>query len=129
VFVDSSKAIYGNIQEHGGTVLPKKGQFLAIPLPAMQTRNGVSRGSAGDVKANPAAYGFVGTFVRKSVIFGKMEDKSIIPLFALKKSVTLPARRYLELTLEQELKWGVNKLEEITRETVQLLFSYSPKMS
>jgi len=49
--------------------------------------------------------GYDGGFIRKSkkgnlILFGKT-GKSIIPLFVLKRSVTIPARRYLSVTLIQ----------------------------
>lgn len=118
---DPDKAIYGDIQEEGGTVLPKRGRFLAIPLDAMLTGNGVARGTAGQVRDNPTGFGFSGTFVHAGVIFGK-QAKSVIPLFALKPSVVIPAHHYLRITLVQEWQWMADLLEQLTGDTVHVLF-------
>lgn len=121
VWPDLAIAPYGEIQETGGTIVPKHGVALAVPLPAMLTPNGVARGTAAAVKANPQAFGFVGTFIAKGVIFGKIARGAIVPLFALKGSVTLPARRYLAQTLAAELNWIQSALETVTGETVTLI--------
>lgn len=124
VYPDRSKAIYGDINEDGGTIIPRRSKYLAIPLRAMMTASGVSKGSARDVFQNPSAFGYTGAFVAKSIIFGtrgRGKLATIIPLFVLKNSVTLPARRYMEQTLQQQLDWGMAKLEEITQETAQLI--------
>jgi hypothetical protein len=82
------------------TIKPKRGKYLTIPLPAAQTRAGVTRGPArSTVWAN--------TFVAKTkagnlIIFGKktvakgakagQAKGAIVPLFLLLKSVTVPSR-------------------------------------
>lgn len=81
-------------------IVPKKGKYLTIPLPAAMTRAGVAKGGA-----KSGQWG--DTFIAKSkagnlIIFGKrriMKDKKegelrgqVVPLFVLKKSVTVPAR-------------------------------------
>lgn len=112
---------YGDIHEDGGTIVPRHAQFLTIPLAAMLTGNGVARGTAQQVRQSPQAFGFTGTFVAKGVIFGKT-GQQIIPLFALKSSVVIPARHYLATTLTQSLAWMQNDLERLTGESVTLIF-------
>lgn len=103
---------YAFIQEHGGTITPKKSKFLAIPLSAARTPAGGSRGDPRDFK---------NTFVAKSkqgnlIIFQKnnvgsrsrskrAENRSdITPLFVLKRSVTIPASRWASGATADALK-------------------------
>lgn len=110
---DSDKAIYGRIQELGGEIRPTHGSALAIPLAAALTGNGVPRFSAAEVKADPSGFGFSSTFIAKGVIFGVVAGArkaatrgsaagDLVPLFALKPSVVLPARSYMQATLDEQ---------------------------
>lgn len=102
---------YARIQEYGGVITPKHGQYLAIPLPAVLTKAGVAR-----FKPRQAEQFGYKTFIAKHIIFGKQggtdsaasalgksfpdirgaaSSASITPLFALKSSVTIPARPYM----------------------------------
>lgn len=100
---------YANIQETGGTVTPKRRQYLTVPLDAAKTASGVARFTARDVMRHRTQYD--GSFVHDGVIFGYMKrgkyKKSgglkldITPLFALKTSVTLPASHYLTRTSQE----------------------------
>jgi hypothetical protein len=125
---DPAKAAYGAIQEDGGTIVPKKGTMLTIPLEAMLTGNGVARGTAAQVRDTPGAFGFKASFIPKGhhVIMGIPEGARAgaqpIPLFALVPSVTLPGRHYLATTLIQEWQWIADELERVTEETVNVLF-------
>lgn len=121
---DPAQVPYGSIQEDGGTVIPKTAQALTIPLDAMLTSNGVARGTAGQVKADPQAFGFTSTFIPKghSVIMGKEANGSVVPLFALVPSVTIPGRHYLATTLIQEWAWIADRLETVAGDTVNVLF-------
>lgn len=126
VFPDLTKAPYGGIQEEGGVIIPSKAAALAIPLEAMLTGNGVARGTAAQVKANPGAFGFTSTFIPKghNVIMGRVSGRegSAIPLFALKQSVVIPATHYLTTTLTQEITWIADRLEQIARDVVNVVF-------
>jgi hypothetical protein len=73
-------------------IRPKRAQFLTIPLPAAKTAAGAGRGRARD---------FPDTFIIKSkrgnaLIVRRAGGKGIIPLFVLKKQVTIPARVHPE---------------------------------
>lgn len=93
---------YANIHETGGTITPRLARWLTIPLDAAKTAAGVQRFTAKDVMAGATKYS--GSFVRKGIIFGKLErgkSARIIPLFVLKQSVNIPPRYYMSKTLEQ----------------------------
>ncbi len=124
LYPDDALVAYGAIQEEGGTVIPRNATALAIPLSAMQTGNGVARGTAAQVRANPQAFGFSSTFIPKGhdVIMGKELGGGVIPLFALKPSVVIPARHYMATTLLQEWAWIADLLEQITGDAVNVLF-------
>lgn len=81
---------YANIHETGGTITPKNSKYLAIPLDAARTKGGDQR--------NISPRDFENTFIRKGIIYQK-QGKNIVPLFVLKKSVRIPARKYLSKTL------------------------------
>lgn len=88
---------YAEIHEDGGTITPKRVKYLTIPLAAALTASGAPRKASARDWAN--------TFVGKSkggalIIFQKVGKKSIIPLYVLKRSVTIPARHYMSETLE-----------------------------
>lgn len=91
--ISSEGVPYANIQEYGGTITPKNVTFLTIPLDAMVTQTG-SRGTAREVIESPESFGYTGTFFAKNILFGKLGKNQIEPLFALKSSVTLPARNW-----------------------------------
>ena len=100
------------------TIKPKRGKYLAIPLDAMKTKAGVARGGTAFAKQK-----FGKTFVQKSkkgnlIIFasklkgrGKKRKSELIPLFVLKKSVTIKTRihpykliNYIEPRIIRDLK-------------------------
>ena len=92
-----TNTIYGAIQEHGGTSRAKNVQNLTIPLDEVLTAAGVARYTARQIIGNPGIGGFTSTFFRKGILFGSTGGKGggIVPLFALKPEVTLPARPYM----------------------------------
>ena len=65
----------------GGTIRPKKGKYLTIPLPGVTGR----------------ARDYDNTFIPKGkrVMFQNLGDGNIRPLFLLKTSVTIPGRPFL----------------------------------
>ena len=94
-----TNTIYAAIQNYGGTITPKNSTYLTIPLDAALTPAGVMRWSAREIISSPGQGGYTGTFFRNGVLFGKTAG-GIEPLFALKTSVTIPARPYMEPGLE-----------------------------
>lgn len=89
---------YAGIQEHGGTVRPRRGQYLTVPLPGALT-------AAGALRARFAVPGGLrnvpGLFVIRSgagnlLIVEKRGKKGIRPLFVLKTSTTVKGAHYLQ---------------------------------
>ncbi len=81
-------AAYLRVHEYGGTVTPRGARFLAIPLPAALNPNGTP------IKDDPRAW--TNTFVQKSragnLLIFRRQGAGIVPLYALKSSVTLRPR-------------------------------------
>lgn len=105
--IGGATAPYARIHEEGGTIRPKKGRFLTIPLRAAMVRTGIARGTARS---------FANTFVARSrrgalLIFQKT-GKSIKPLFALVKSVTIPPRLKFVATWTKQRTFQIRKLND-----------------
>ncbi len=97
-----TKVIYGRTHEFGGTIRPRRGRFLTVPLPAALTPAGVGRFTARELINNPEQAGFTGTWIAKSIIFGRRgrtQRSRPVPLFVLKRSIKLPARPFLLTSL------------------------------
>jgi hypothetical protein len=105
------------IHEYGGTVTGKP--WLAIPLRAAQTPRGVARFRARDLRANPAAYGYTGSFIRNDIIFGKRASGGIVPLFVLKRSVQLKRVGYLAETAREQLSTVIDIYRQATADAVR----------
>jgi len=91
---------YAAIQEAGGEVQAKSVPHLTIPLAPFLTGRRIARGTARSVIESPGAYGYDGTFFSRGVLFGKRGEESE-PLFALKESITIPARPYVQPALDE----------------------------
>lgn len=87
---------YADIHEVGGVITPKNVQWLTIPLRAALTPAGVPRGRARDFEDTFFAYSKAG-----NLILFQRKGKKAVALFLLKKSVTIPARRYMSITAEE----------------------------
>jgi phage gpG-like protein len=92
---------YARIQEFGGTITARAAANLTIPLAAALGGNGEARFSARELIANPALGGFIGTFVRKQILFGKGAGGAITPLFKLQASVEIPSRSFFRSALAE----------------------------
>lgn len=118
---------YAAIQEFGGTIRPKNRQWLTIPMPAVLTKTGRARGSAGDYYDEPGH-----TWVQRDpddgqlYIWRQSEAKGrgkvlaykIEKLFRLVKSVTLKPRLGFRKTFEDERPGYLQALEKATRESL-----------
>lgn len=102
--VFSAGNVYANIQEFGGTITPKKAQFLAVPMPAIRRPNGsiVGKYSGGprslmrsekETGRDPAGSTFVMRDERGKLFIaervGKGKNAKIKLLWALVKRVRL----------------------------------------
>jgi hypothetical protein len=108
---DKKKAVYARALEEGATITPKRGQFLTIPVGRALTAAGVARVSAREFISNPGSLGFTSSFVNKAktAIMGVKKrargEDLVEPVFALKRSVTLPQRSYLRSTVAERKTW------------------------
>jgi hypothetical protein len=79
---------YLRIQEYGGTLTPHGTQYLAIPLPDALNNDGTPK------KDNPRDWDH--TFIQQSrrgnLLIFRRSGTGIVPLYALKTSVTIPPR-------------------------------------
>ncbi len=87
-----------SVHEDGATVTAKRARFLTIPLPAALNNRGIP--------LKRRARDWDDTFVARSkrgnlIIFQKQSDGGIVPLYLLKRSVTIPPRLRLGETLEK----------------------------
>lgn len=114
---DLTQARYMRAQEKGATITPKNSRFLTIPLDAAKTaRRGVAKFTARELFDNPAAFGYRSAFIAKGVIFGSKAKGAIVPLFALKRSVTLKPVGYLADTASSQEPWIRAQFEDGIRE-------------
>jgi hypothetical protein len=103
-----------------GAHIHAHGQFLTIPIGRALTGKGVARFTAKNLIANPTAYGFLGTFVAKHVLFGKTRS-GIVPLFILKESVTLRKVGMLQATIEGSEAFIQAELETMLRASIEVI--------
>ena len=93
---------YAAVQEYGGTIRPKHGKYLAIPITRKYggqalTDRGRSRGRPRDFKDTFFAVSKKGNLI----MFGKYNGK-VVPLFAMKKEVKIPKRPYMKPSLQEK---------------------------
>lgn len=115
--VFSDKVPYARIQEEGGTIVAKKayrrtpgGPYLNIPTRENKTASGVTRMTAQQVFAAKG-------YIRKSrlgnyLVFGTLKGR-VVPLFSLKKSVTLPARLGMKDSANKEAAALLDRLRTV----------------
>jgi len=94
--VVGTNLVYGPVHEFGATIRPKTKKWLTIPFPGggAVTALGIGRGSAREFK---------NTFIANDIIFGQPTGKSdkIVPLFILKKQVTIKARPFIRPAIDR----------------------------
>lgn len=110
VGVAVEKAKYARVQDKGGTITPKHGQYLTVPLEAAQTGKGVARFTARQLFERPEAFGYTSAFIHKGVVFGVKGNKrsktnigTVVPIFALKRTVTIKAHQFIAATLRDSV--------------------------
>ncbi len=116
----STNSIYAPIQENGGVVEAKNkylnvpgGPYLNIPLSANMTLAGVMRHSARDVFNS-------GGYISRSrkgnwLVF----SGAGVPMFVLKKSVTIPARLGMVEAAENEVPTLLSRLNSLLDDTLE----------
>lgn len=109
-------AEYASAHEYGATIRPKRSQYLAIPLDAAKTAAGVARGGPRDF---PDLF-----FIRSKagnlllVQAGGDHESGLIPFFALKSEVTIPARPFARPAIERARRDLPRLLGRAVREAV-----------
>lgn len=114
---------YAAIHEHGGTIYPKRGRFLAIPMgPALK---GGKNGGAGmwprdipDLTFVPIKGGAQGMLVKR---MGKGKSASWVPWFHLVRSVRMPRRPYLRPAAEKAAATIPTRIAEQLRARLEVL--------
>ena len=101
-----------SIHETGGTVKPKRGKYLTIPLPAAMDGRGVPlRARARDWDNT-----FVARSKRGSLMIFRKDGKGITPLYLLKTSVYIPPRLQMSDAVDDTLPYFERKaFESIAR--------------
>jgi hypothetical protein len=120
VGADVKKAPQAAVMEFGGTITPKNGRYLAIPLGPALTAKGVARESARAFIANPQSLGFDHTFVnpRKTAIMGASKGQPPRAVFALKTSITVPEHSYLRAGVNERRAWILEQLGRAPADTM-----------
>ena len=98
-----SNKVYARIQDMGGTITPKRGRYLTIPL----------GGTRGSIRGHSG--GFFIKSKRGNLLYVKKAGSGIKPLFVLKRQVTLKGKPYLTRAFEI-MKRG--RAEQITGEEI-----------
>lgn len=88
--VTGKRVKYARIQEKGGTVKPRTKKWLTIPIGGTQGR-----------AANFPNSFFIKSKAGNILLVERRGKKGLRPLFVLKKSVDIPARYYLEKSMNQ----------------------------
>lgn len=104
------------VHERGATITPKRAKYLTIPLPPALTGQGVPK--------RKSAREWQNTFVLKSkkgnLLIVQKVGKEIVPLYVLKKSVTIPKR----LAFEEAFLAGRDFLaDKIAKDVIKEFFN------
>ncbi len=97
-----------SVHERGATIRAKRAQFLTIPLPAALDARGIPR--------RPNARAWENTFVQRSkrgnLLIFQRRAGGIVPLYLLKRSVTLPPRLQAQESLEAGRDFFIDEATE-----------------
>ena len=107
-----STSVYSRIQEMGGTIYPKSGQYLTVPLRSYRK---------GTIPPARELWRSGKTFIRNGVIYeklgtgGKGNANQIRPLYVLRRQVTLAGKWYVT----GALRFYKNKIRDAFGEGVK----------
>lgn len=93
---------YAATQEYGATIRAKSGKALPIPLDAALTARGVARGNPRDFDNTFILRGKKGMLVDSGAIIMQKRGFDVVPLFLLKKQVTIRPRPAIGPAFEKE---------------------------
>lgn len=117
---------YAAIHEHGGTIYPKRGQFLAIPMgPAL--KSGKKGGAAmwpRDIPGLtfiPIKGGAQGMLVKRMAVGRSKTKTEFVPWFHLVRSVRMPRRPYLRPAAEKAAATIPTRIAEQLRARLEVL--------
>jgi phage gpG-like protein len=96
---------YANIHEDGGTITPKKGKYLTIPIGDNKRKDGLARFSASELINGYKT--FLLPTNRGKVLMAIIAGTPK-PMFALVTSVRIPGTKYMSITLKNNLKAVLN---------------------
>lgn len=98
---------YAAIHEFGGTITPKKGQFLAIPVTTAARYAGSPRRFPSRLHAQMAGGG------------GALVDENGDIQYALKRSVTIPARPYVRPAMDEHGADAVKAMRDYLKKKIR----------
>lgn len=107
--------IYGRIQEYGGTIRPRNGKYLTIPLPAALNDDGTPK--------KQSARDWDSTFIIRSrnnsllIVTKNLGD--IVPLYVLKEEVYIPPRLNMGSTLRSGIPYFTDRAIETMMKQMQ----------
>ena len=105
---------YAKIHEMGGTVRPIKAKYLAIPVGPAKTAAGVARYAS--PRDAPVELRFVQSLKGQPLLVEQRGKKGrVIVWYVLRRSVTIPARPYLQPALIEGTNPVPSELEAVTR--------------
>lgn len=104
-----------SVHERGATIRPKRAKYLTIPLPPALDSRGVPK----EVNARAWQNTFVQRSRKGNLLIFQKRGQGIVPLYVLKKSVTIPRR----LNFDEAFQAGRDLLaDKIAKEVVREFF-------
>jgi len=113
---------YANILEEGGTIRAK-GKMLTVPLPKALTKKGTLKFTANEVRNGISEY--EESFIKRGkrgglIIYGKKHNGKVDALFLLKRSVKIPAFKYMQRTVQEYGEEAYNILVDTMRKAIKI---------
>lgn len=111
------KVKYARIHELGGTITPKHGRFLAIPLPPVLNSRGIAKSRPRDQALTfvPIHGGAAGLLVKPT---GRGKRRAFVAFWYLTPRVRIPARPYLKPSMLEMAERVPTQLQAAIRRLV-----------